>query len=202
MDKLTLLLALATSMSSLTFVSGQNSEDAGLSDARDHLGTISNFIADKKGRLAIRNQKVDMFGLPQDPKKAKAIQQQKKVEVAKIEPTIPLQKVLDALPITMIDPMGDRVVMKGAPPIRKGETLELAFGGQTIMLRFEGARSTGAYFREMKTKKLGLRKMKRLPAGIKRGIEPERPIAGGIHQVDENKPQTIKMDLNQGFQSD
>lgn len=184
----------------MTSVSGQVGAESGLSDARDNLGTIDQFIANKKSLFAITGQKKDIFGRSQDPKKAAVEQRAKEVTAVKPKASIPLQQILDALPVTMIDPLGDRVVLTGSPPISKGETLELAFQGQTVMLRFEGARSTGAYFREMKSKKLGLRKMTRLPKGIKSGNQ-KMEIAEGVHHLIPNKPQNIKLDLNLGGSS-
>ncbi|MGJ8725557.1 MAG: hypothetical protein ACSHYB_13445 [Roseibacillus sp.] len=191
-----LLYTLIFASASFAQAAEQKSGEMTLSiDARDELGAIDDFIEGRKELLAIQGKEFDMFGRPQDPKKAKLSKQKKVVAVVQPKPTIPLQRILDALPVTMIDPMGDRVVLSGVPPLSKGETLELAFQGQTVVLRFEGSRSTGAYFREMKSKKLGLRKMTRLPKGIKQGSHGQS-IAGGIHEVDTSQPKNIKLDLN------
>ena len=198
MDQLNTIGAVTTALFLACTSLGANTQQPGeshLVDARDQLGTISKYIAERKANFAIEGMHMDMFGKPQDPKRAQVIQQQKKVAVTKTDTKIPLQEILNALPITMIDPLGDRVVLKGNPPMSKGETLALSFQGQSVILRFEGSRSTGAYFREMKTKKLGLRKMIRLPKGIKQGSHG-KSLAGGIHEENSDKPRQIKLDLN------
>ena len=96
----------------------------------------------------------------------------------------------------MIDPLGDRVLLSGTPPIRKGETLELAYQGQKVLLKFEGARSNGAYFRDVKTKKLGLRTMTKLAAGIQKGNHTQK-VPGAIREINLNQPQRpIPINLN------
>lgn len=182
--------------SSLAFAQGEANAEESLSDARDHLREIKTFIAGKKSALAISGQKMDMFGKPQDPQKAAVERKKKAVAVSNPQSAeIPLQRIVDALPVTMIDPLGDRVLMNGAPPIRAGETLEMAFQGQKLLLRFEGARSTGAYFRDVKSKKLALRKMTRLPNGVHRGIKAT-DSTDSIQKIEPDKAMTIKVDLD------
>ncbi|GHC40727.1 hypothetical protein [Roseibacillus persicicus] len=199
MDQLTKVFSiLATfAISSPALAQGANaSKGKVLVDARDQIGAIQEYISQQKSKLAIQGKSTDIFGLPQDPKKAKAIAvaTTKRTEVVK-KPTLPLQRVLDALPLTMMDPVGNRIIINGSPPIKAGENLELAVGGETVLLRLEGVRSNGAYFRDMKTKKLGLRSMTKLPKGIQRGgTRSNGPKE--IQRIDLNQSQTIKVDLD------
>lgn len=199
MDQLTKVFSiLATfAISSPALAQGANaSKGKVLVDARDQIGAIQEYISQQKSKLAIQGKSTDIFGLPQDPKKAKAIAvaTTKRTEVVK-KPTLPLQRVLDALPLTMMDPVGNRIIINGSPPIKAGENLELAVGGETVLLRLEGVRSNGAYFRDMKTKKLGLRSMTKLPEGIQRGgTRSNGPKE--IQRIDLNQSQTIKVDLD------
>ena len=164
-------------------------------DARDQLPAIANYIHGRKEHLAMRDRAYDIFGLPQDPKKARRAQQGSKVAAAKPKVELPLQEIVDALPVTMIDTLGDRVVMSGAPPFSKGETLELDYKGQKVILIFEGSRSSGAYFRDAQSKKLRAHKMTRLPKGIQQGNNKQF-TAGGIHKEGSDGPKKIKLDLN------
>jgi multidrug efflux pump subunit AcrB len=199
MDKLTVILFFGAVFSSSLLVSAQVPSQASTelsNDARDHLNDIDRFIAQRKSSFAISGKKMDVFGLPQDPKKAQAEKEKvAKVAKAKPKPSVPLQKIVDALPVTLIDPVHDRVVLSGAPPLQVGETLELAYKGQTIMLRFEGSRSSGAYFRDMKSQELRLRQMTRLPKGISKG-NTNQTGNDAIRKIDLNKTQSFKIDLN------
>lgn len=172
------------------------SPDTGLKDARDHLDKIDEFIATKRSNLVTNGATNGIFGRPQNPKKARV---EKKTRVAAIEKPkaqLPLQKIVDALPVTLVDPVHDRVVLSGAPPLRVGEKLELAYEGRKVILKFEGSRSQGAYFREEMSKKLALHKMTRLPKGIALGNKSQKG-SDAIRKIDLNQgSQTIKVDLN------
>ena len=166
-----------------------------LVDARDELGAISTYISGREQRLMMRGKDFDIFGRPQDPRRAQQANQAGKVAAVKQKVELPLQQIVDALPVTMIDTLGDRVVMSGAPPFKVGQTLELNYQGEKVVLIFEGARSNGAYFREQKSKKLKIHKMTRLAKGITKGNK-ETFIAGGIQKEGSNQPQKINLDMN------
>ena len=164
-------------------------------DARDHLGAVEQFVNAKKKELATARLQTCIFGCPQDPVKARrqiAKEAPKRLQQARAE--VPLSDVLNALPLTLIDPVGKRVIMTGAPPIKVGETLEVAFGSDVILLRLEEVRSQGAYFRDMKTKKVDLCSLSKLPSGISQN-NGKGTAGNGIHRVSPNKPKSIKLDL-------
>ena len=165
-----------------------------LIDARDHLGTIQSYIVGRERNLVMRDKSHCMFGCPQDPAKAKRAQQSNRVTGVQKKTELPLQEIVDALPVTMIDTLGDRVVMTGAPPFSKGQTLELDYKGEKVVLIFEGSRSTGAYFRDAKTKKLKAHQISRLAKGITQGA-PKRSFAGGIHKEGSDGPKKITLDF-------
>ena len=176
---------------------GNNSQSGnagGLVDARDELSSVTTYIQDREKKFAIQGKTFDMFGLPQNPRKAQQAQQARKVATAAPKVALPLQEIVDALPVTMIDPMSDKVVLRGAPPFSKGQTLELVYHGQKVVLIFEGSRANGAYFRDMKSRKLKLHRMMQLPKGIKPGND-KRLIAGGIRKQNDSQHQKIELNL-------
>lgn len=193
------LFTLATALLVANSTFGQNGASSSavvLVDARDHIGSIQDYISQQKANLAIGGKEKDIFGLPQDPKKAKALEVATKAPEREVKkPTLPLQRVLDALPLTMMDPVGNRVIVNGKPPLRAGENLELTVAKETLTLRLEGVRSNGAYFRDLSTGELGLRSMTKLPEGIQRGgVRPDGPKE--IQRIDLDQPQAIKVNLD------
>ena len=193
--KIFLSIALLTSTSFAQEMSSKGEEVAAFIDARDELGSIETYIDGREKVFAIQGKSNDMFGLPQDPKKAQQVQQVTRAAVSEPTVALPLQEIVDALPVTMIDPAGDRVIMSGAPPFSKGQTFELNYRGRPVVLIFEGSRTNGAYFREMKSRKLKLHRMMKLPKGIKKGVHGQA-IAKGINRVNPNQPEKFMLDIN------
>jgi hypothetical protein len=168
-------------------------EDVKTIDARDRLADTANFIVERKGNLLIANRERDIFGLPQDIKKEE--ERQAKQGVAKKEPekpTIPIARILQQIPVTMLDPAGDRLLLDGGPPLRAGETLEVVFGGETIRLRLDGVRAAGAYFSNVMTGEQGLCTMDRLPEGISRNGRASGAV-DGIQRLNQSVPRTLNL---------
>ena len=164
-------------------------------DARDHLANTKSFITKKRSKLAIKSRSMDIFGLPQNPKRAREAQvnvQQRAVTQVK---DVPFQKIVDTLPVTLMNPGSNLLILEGAGTIRAGRTIEFAYEGNPVQLRLEGVRSNGAYFRDLKSRKLILLSNQKLASGIKQG-SGITPSGEGIQRVDLNKPASINIDLN------
>lgn len=183
-----LLLSFFTAIGSLA------AEEVDLNgDPRDLLAYIPAYVQDKESKMLINSTDLDIFGLPQD---LKAIEQKKaeakeRTVAKKAGPAI--NRVLVALPMTLIDPVGNRIVLDGGPPLRAGETLEVNFGGSNVRLRLDGVRSQGAYFTDLDTGDRGLRPMTRLAAGIAKAGGRTAP-SQGIQLAGSNQPRRIEIE--------
>lgn len=189
-------LLLLTSASLLGSTQGQDAATQVFKDPRDFLGSIESYISERKEGLAMKGRSRDIFGLHQDPVQAKAQEVASAPKpVAFQKPAIPLQAVVDAIPITLVDSRNGRVVMQGSPPLNKGEVVEVAVGTETVRLRLEGVNANGAYFRDLKTQQLGLRSNRRQAEGIAR-IAGTREVPSSIQKIDLGQKQALKISVN------
>ena len=164
-------------------------------DARDHLANTRGFIATKRANLAIQSRAEDIFGRPQNPKKAREVAATQIKKVAPKARQIPFTRILDTLPVTLMNPGSDLLILEGAGPIRAGRTIEFTFEGQPVQLRLEGVRTNGAYFRDLKSRKLHLLSNRRLPEGIKKGNQSPTDT-NGIQKINPDRSAPIPIELN------
>lgn len=166
----------------------------GFEDARDHLANTKSFITQKRSKLAIQSRSLDIFGLPQNPKKAREIEQKVHRQPVAQARRIPFQKIVDSLPVTLMNPGSDLLILEGAGPVRAGRTLEFSYEGKPVQLRLEGVRANGAYFRDLKSRKLVLLSNQKMPEGIKRGNQ-NAAKGDGIQLVGPDKAAPINIDI-------
>lgn len=182
-------------LSSFAALGSLGAEEVDLNgDPRDLLAYIPAYVQDKESKMLLNSAGIDIFGLPQD---LKAVEQEnvtakRRTVAKKAGPAI--DRVLGALPMTLIDPVGNRIVLDGGPPLRAGETLEVNFGGRNVRLRLDGVRSQGAYFTNLDTGDRGLRPMTRLASGIAKAGGRTAP-SKGIQRAGSNQPRRIEVEL-------
>ena len=174
---------------------------ASIEDAKDFLGNTSSYVAKKRISLAIQSQTFDIFGKPQNPQKERQRIQVREKQVAQApkEQSVPAQNIVDALQLTMIDTLNDQVILDGVGSVKAGQTLEFAIDGEAVAIRFEGARPQGAYFRDVRTKKLLLRPMTKLAQGILKGnqnSDDSKNIRGIKPTLEPKISEPIKVELN------
>ena len=163
-------------------------------DARDHLGETKNFISQKRSKLAIQSRPLDIFGLPQNPKKVRELEKKVHAQPVAQARKIPFQQIIDTLPVTLMNPGSDLLILEGTGSVRAGRTLEFNYEGKQVQLRLEGVRANGAYFRDLESKKLLLLSNQRLPKGIKRGNKNSSE-GNGIARVGSKNSAPIQIDL-------
>ncbi len=192
MDKLKLILG--TVFVSVSISNGQTSKSetknslATLS-TRDALDSIEDFIAQKSENFAIKNQEFDIFGKPQNPSKEVAqVESQRVQEVQK--PKVPLQKLIDELEVSVADPTNQRVVFQHNQTVRRGEKIQLDYQGNAVVFVFEGCRPDYLYFRDIESKELIVKNLRRLANGISKG---KSGTSSGIQKIGSGTPQVIKI---------
>lgn len=172
-------------------------QEVTVEDARDHLSDTAAYISEKRSKLTISPNGIDIFGRPQNLQKAKLANSNRgtnTVTPAAPKREIPFQNIVDELPITLMNPVDDLVILEGAGAIRAGQIVEFPYDGKPVQLRFEGVRAKGAYFRDLESRKLVLRSNKRLGEGIKAGNK--RSTAKGIRELATDRAAPIPIQLN------
>lgn len=162
-------------------------------DPRDLLAHIPAYVQDKEAKMLLNSVEIDVFGLPQDLKAIEEKKAEVKQQVAQRKAGPAINQVLKALPMTLIDPVGNRIVLDGGPPLRAGETLEVSFGGLNVRLRLDGVRSQGAYFTDLDSGDHGLRPMTRLATGIAVAGGRSAPYKG-IQNAGSQQPRRIEIE--------
>lgn len=175
-------------------------ETVEMNDARDHLDQIQTFVTHKRKLLAISSQSHDIFGRPQNPQKAAEIAQtriQAPTQKKKAQ-KIPMQTIVDNFSLTLMDTANNLVIIKDNGAIRAGQTIAFDYQGEPVQLKLETVRSDGAWFRDVKTRKLFLSAAQKPRAGIQRGGN-RSPSNFGIKRINSkgSRSEPVRIELNQ-----